>query len=88
VLAEKIHDNRFRDTAPQPLNDDPPRIWNGRRPELAQRLTVVLAQTGTFWKPVGYALAEVCARPLSSAGRRPCLTALRIGLGTCSAIDW
>jgi group II intron reverse transcriptase/maturase len=28
-----------RDTTPRPLNDDPPRIWNGRRSELVQRLT-------------------------------------------------
>jgi hypothetical protein len=28
-----------RDTTPQPLNDDPPHIWNGRRSELIQRLT-------------------------------------------------
>lgn len=27
-----------RDTTPRPLNDDPPRIWNGRRSELVQRL--------------------------------------------------
>ncbi len=27
-----------RDTTPRPLNDRPPRIWNGRRSELVQRL--------------------------------------------------
>ena len=27
-----------RDTTPRPLNDNPPRIWNSRQPELVQRL--------------------------------------------------
>ena len=31
-----------RDTTPRPLSDDPPRIWNGRRSEVVQRL---LAET-------------------------------------------
>ena len=31
-----------RDTTPRPLNDDPPRIWSGRRSEVVQRL---LAET-------------------------------------------